>query len=155
MKLYRLETEQKLAISAEAAWDFFSDPSKLAEITPPSMGFEVSSELPPRMYAGMVVCYRVKPLFGVSVSWVTEITQVEEPRYFVDEQRLGPYRFWHHEHHFREVPGGVLARDLVHYALPPVPGAALAGRWLVAAKLREIFGYRRRVLAERFGAPPK
>ena len=151
MKLFTLEAEQRLPISLEEAWAFFSDPGNLAAITPPSLGFVVKSPLPPKMHPGMIVAYTIRPLFGVRVGWVTEITHVVEPHLFVDEQRFGPYRFWHHQHHFRQVPGGVEARDLVHYALPR---GARAGRWIVARQLREIFSFRRAALAEKFGTLP-
>jgi ligand-binding SRPBCC domain-containing protein len=149
MKLHLLEAEQKIPTTLERAWEFFSNAGNLAKITPPSLGFEVTSKLPERMHAGMIITYRVRPLFGVPVRWVTEITHVDEPRLFVDEQRFGPYRFWHHQHHFREIPGGVEVRDLVHYALPP--GAGPARAFLVAPRLEEIFAYRRQVLEKTFG----
>jgi ligand-binding SRPBCC domain-containing protein len=152
MKLYLFEACQNLPASIGAAWEFFADAGNLARITPPSLGFEVTSAPQERMYAGMIITYRVRPLFGVPVTWVTEITHVDEPRLFVDEQRFGPYRFWHHQHLFREIEGGVEARDLVHYALPP--GGFAAGPLLVAPRLREIFAYRREVLERTFGAWP-
>lgn len=149
MKLHLLEERQNLPVTIGEAWTFFSDPANLARITPPSLGFEVTSPPAERMYAGMIVTYRIRPFFGVRVSWVTEITHVDEPHLFVDEQRFGPYRFWHHQHLFREIEGGVEMRDLVHYALPPGGGAAR--RLLVAPRLREIFGHRREVLERTFG----
>jgi ligand-binding SRPBCC domain-containing protein len=149
MRLHLLEATQKLPISLDEAWSFFSSAANLAKITPPSLGFEVTSELPERVYAGLLITYRVRPLLGVPVRWVTEITHVEEPHRFVDEQRFGPYRFWHHQHLFRAVPGGVEVRDLVHYALPR--GGGPARRWLVAPRLGRIFAYRRQVLETTFG----
>ena len=150
MRLFSLRTRQRLPLSLAEAWDFFSDPANLQEITPPSMRFEITSEVPPRMYPGLIVTYRIRALWSISMNWVTEITHVDAPRYFVDEQRFGPYRFWHHQHHFEEVDGGVEMTDIVHYA-PPGPGAPLIDRLLVGPRLREIFGYRSEVLAERFG----
>jgi ligand-binding SRPBCC domain-containing protein len=150
MRLHRFDALQKLPVSIERAWDFFADARNLARITPPDMGFEVTSDLPGRMYAGMIITYRVRPLFGVAVRWVTEITHVDEPRMFVDEQRFGPYRFWHHQHLFREIPGGVEAQDIVHYALPP-GGGVLRGT-VVEPRLRQIFSYRKDVLERTFGA---
>ena len=157
MKLHVLERELRLPVTIGQAWEFFSDPRNLARITPPDMGFELTSPPPERMYAGMIITHRVRPLAGVPVTWVTEITHVDEPRLFVDEQRFGPYRFWHHQHLFREIPGGVEARDIVHYALPR--GAGPARALLVAPRLESIFDHRRRVLEETFGvyrepAPP-
>lgn len=149
MKLHLLEAEQKLPVTLAQAWDFFSNAANLARITPPSLGFEVTSKLPERVYAGLIITHRVRPLLGVPVQWVTEITHVDEPHRFVDEQRFGPCRFWHHQHLFREIPGGVEMRDIVHYALPR--GAGAARRWLVAPRLSEIFTYRTRVLEQTWG----
>ena len=152
MKLHRLETVQRLPVTLDEAWRYFSDAGNLAKITPPSLGFEVTSPLPGRVYAGLIITYRVRPLFGVPVNWVTEITHVDEPRLFVDEQRFGPYRFWHHQHFFREAAGGTEVRDLVHYALRGGPLAGLADALLVRRRLEEIFSFRREVLARMFGA---
>jgi ligand-binding SRPBCC domain-containing protein len=154
-QLRRLESCQQLPVSLVEAWDFFSRPEKLACITPPDLGFTVTSPLPERMYAGMIVCYRVSPFGGVRVPWVTEITHVREPEFFVDEQRSGPYRFWHHQHHFRAVAGGVEMTDLVHYQLPfGFVGDLLAGR-LVERRVAAIFDYRRRVLEGLFAPKGK
>jgi ligand-binding SRPBCC domain-containing protein len=102
------------------------------------------------MHAGLIITYRITPLLGIPVTWVTEITHVEEPRFFVDEQRFGPYRFWHHQHHFRPIDGGTEMEDVVHYA-PPSPAAPLLDRWLVGPRVQRIFDHRREALAERFG----
>ncbi len=151
MKLYRLRAVQRLRVSLEEAWEFFSDPGNLSAITPPWLGLQVTSALPPKMHPGMIITYRVRPLPGVSVPWVTEITHVVEPYLFVDEQRFGPYRFWHHQHHFREIQDGVEICDLVHYALPLGPVGRAVRRWLVGRRLEQIFAFRREVLEARFG----
>jgi ligand-binding SRPBCC domain-containing protein len=150
MRLHRLETVQRIPVPLALAWEFFSDARNLSRITPPSMGFQVTSPLPERVYPGLIIAYRVRPLLGVPLTWVTEITQVDPQRMFVDEQRIGPYRMWHHEHHFRAVDGGVEVRDLVHYALPP--GGGIAHRWMLAPRLAQIFAYRKQVLESTFGA---
>ncbi|SNB47263.1 Ligand-binding SRPBCC domain-containing protein [Geobacter sp. DSM 9736] len=147
MKVYRLERVQLLRTTVEEAWRFFSDPANLPLITPPSLGFRVTSPLPGRMYPGMLVTYTVTPFPPLRVVWVTEITHVSEPHYFVDEQRFGPYRLWHHEHHFRQAESGVEMADTVTYAL----GFGLAGRMaapFVAARLRQIFDFRHGVLSQ-------
>ncbi|MDA0350983.1 MAG: SRPBCC family protein [Chloroflexi bacterium] len=153
MGLHRFETVQTLPVGLAAAWDFFSDPKNLAVITPPEMSFEVTSPLPERVYAGLMVTYRVRPLLRIPVQWVTEITHVDEGRYFVDEQRLGPYRVWHHEHHFSEVAGGIEMRDIVHYAVPLGPLGDVLDRLVIGKRVEEIFAFRRRVLERRFGQP--
>jgi ligand-binding SRPBCC domain-containing protein len=147
-----METVQRIPATLADAWRFFSDARNLAKITPPKMGFQVLSPLPERVYARLIITYTVRPLFGVAINWVTEITHVDEPRLFVDEQRFGPYRFWHHQHHFAPVDGGVEMTDIVHYALPP--GGGLARNLIVAPRLREIFDYRRQVLERTFGTLP-
>lgn len=150
MRLYSLRRVQLLPVQMVTAWEFFSSPANLPLITPPNLAFEVTSPLPERMYPGMVITYRVSPFPGVKVPWVTEITHMTEPNYFVDEQRLGPYRFWHHQHHFRELSEGVEVTDLVHYALPLDP-LSRPMHFLVERRLDEIFNYRRRALTEQFG----
>ena len=150
-RLHRFECRQGLELPLDAAWGFFSRPDNLARITPPNLGFEVTSDLPERMYAGMIVSYRVCPFGNWRVPWVTEITHVREPEFFVDEQRSGPYRFWHHQHHFLATPGGIEMVDLVHYQLPfGRTGDLLAGK-MVERRLRSIFAYRRKALAQMFG----
>jgi len=151
MKPSALREVQRLPISLPEAWSFFSDPRNLPRITPPSLGLEVTSDLPGVMYPGMIITYRVRPIPWVSVGWVTEITHVREPVLFVDEQRFGPYRFWHHEHHFREVEGGVEMEDIVHYALPFGTIGRVFGGPLVRRRLEQIFSFRRRFLVREFG----
>jgi ligand-binding SRPBCC domain-containing protein len=151
MKPSALREVQRLPISLPEAWSFFSDPRNLPRITPPSLGLEVTSDLPGVMYPGMIITYRVRPIQWISVGWVTEITHVREPVLFVDEQRFGPYRFWHHEHHFREVEGGVEMEDIVHYALPFGTIGRVFGGPLVRRRLEQIFSFRRRFLGREFG----
>ncbi len=103
------------------------------------------------MYAGQVISYTVRPLAGIPMTWVTEITHVNTPNYFVDEQRFGPYAFWHHQHFLKEVPGGVEMRDIVHYALPLGLLGRLANSLLVKNKLQKIFDFRHKKLESLFG----
>ena len=148
---FRLEKIQQFPIELEAAWDFFSNPQNLKEITPPELHLVVKNELPSKMHSGTLICYRVKPLLGIPVHWVTEITHVEEGRLFVDVQRFGPYRFWHHQHHFLQIDGGVEMRDIIHYKLPLGPLSFLADSFVVSRQLHRIFSYREEALAQRFG----
>jgi ligand-binding SRPBCC domain-containing protein len=151
MKLNTIRRVQNLPVSLGKAWDFFSDPSKLAEITPAWLGLDVKSELPPRMHAGMVVRYTIRPFTGVSVQWITEITHAEEPFFFVDEQRFGPYKFWHHQHIFKETANGCEMTDQVDYALYGGFLGELVHSFYVRGRLEEIFDYRYKKLAEIFG----
>ncbi len=145
MALHTLERAQTLPTDLETTWAFFSDPRNLPAITPPWLGFSVRSPLPERMHPGMIASYKVSPFPLTTVSWITEITHVAEPFFFVDEQRFGPYRFWHHQHHFREVSGGVEMRDLVNYIIPYGVAGNLAASY-VKKQLREIFDFRHDVL---------
>jgi ligand-binding SRPBCC domain-containing protein len=151
MGVYQIHTSHFLPTSLEEAWAFISNPSNLKNITPETMGFEVVSEgLPEKMYPGMIITYSVKPLLGIKTTWVTEITHVQEMRYFVDEQRVGPYTLWHHEHHLEPVEGGVLMRDIVSYKPPFGILGRIANRLIIRKKLREIFQYREHALNKRF-----
>lgn len=151
MRLHRLETTQFLPIPPDDAWRFFSDPSNLPAITPPWLNLKPTSELPPRMHSGLIVTYEVAPFPRVRLPWVTEITHVVAGELFVDEQRSGPYRFWHHQHHFRAVPGGTEVRDILHYALPFGRAGDLLAARTVARRVNGIFEYRRAALDRRFG----
>ena len=151
MKLHRLQTVQRLPISLDEAWDFFSSPRNLRFITPPWLDFRITNEVPERMHTGAIITYTIRPMFGLPVGWVTEITHLDPPHFFVDEQRFGPYRLWHHQHFFRPIEGGIEAEDIVHYALPFGPLGSLVHRLTVHRRVQDIFAYRREVLTERFG----
>lgn len=150
MTLHTLEQEQLLPIGIEEAWEFFSSPANLNEITPADLGFEITSPPEPRMYDGQIITYRVRIAPLIHVPWVTEIKCVDEGRSFIDEQRFGPYKFWHHRHTFEATPGGTLMRDRIHYALPFGPLGTIAHALFVRRKLQWIFRYRKQILAKRF-----
>lgn len=136
----------------EEAWDFFSSPKNLAKITPPHMKFEIkyiSGE--EMMYAGQIIRYKLYPVPGIPVSWTTEITHVDEPNFFVDEQRFGPYALWHHQHRFKPVPGGIEMEDEVNYAIPFGVLGRLAQWLFVGKQVENIFDYRFKVLEQLFG----
>jgi ligand-binding SRPBCC domain-containing protein len=114
------------------------------------MGFRITSGTPGRMYEGQIITYRVSPFPGVRTNWVTEITQVSEGHYFVDEQRFGPYRMWHHEHRFEEQNGGVLMTDRVSYKLPFGFIGRMAHSLFVKNQLKQIFTFREAYLSQIF-----
>ena len=153
MKTYLLKTEQAIPISLDKAWDFFSSPLNLAKITPDGMGFKVTSEYSAetKMYAGMIITYKITPLFGIKMDWMTEITHVKDGEYFVDEQRFGPYALWHHEHHFKEIKGGVIMNDILNYAIPYGPIGRIANSILVKKQVTKIFAYREKAIEKMFG----
>lgn len=152
MAAHTIRTVQKIPVSLEEAWDFFSNPANLAAITPGDMGFTVISKYQgPLMYPGQIIEYKVKPIAGIPVYWMTEITHVDDRKFFVDEQRFGPYRLWHHQHHFKAIPGGVEMTDIIHYKNPFGLLGRLANKLFVSKKLQKIFEYRFRAVEERFG----
>ena len=146
--MYTLERTQRLPISIQEAWDFFQNPSNLATITPDYMGFDIMSEVPNEMYPGLFIHYRVSPLLGIKMNWVTEITHIVKGTSFVDEQRFGPYKMWHHLHKMEKVDGGVLMTDIVHFKLPFSLIAPIVYSLFVKRKLTEIFNYRTTKLDE-------
>ena len=102
------------------------------------------------MYAGMIITYKVYPVLGIPFNWVTEITQVKEKNFFIDEQRFGPYKFWHHQHHFNETDEGIEMEDIVTYALPFNPLSRPINTLTIGRKEKEIFKYREEVLSKLF-----
>jgi ligand-binding SRPBCC domain-containing protein len=151
MGIYRIHEKQLIAATIEDGWDFISNPENLSKITPDNMGFKITTlDLPEKMYPGMMISYRVKPLLGIPVTWVTEITHVQEQQYFVDEQRVGPYALWHHEHFIESTKDGLMMTDIVTYKLPLGFLGRIAHALFVRKQLRRIFEYRRAVLEKRF-----
>ena len=142
MSLQTLKREQTLPVSMEKAWDFFSDPENLNEITPEDMTFRIMSTLPEKMYEGMLIHYKISPFLSIPMDWVTEITHIREKEFFIDEQRIGPYRIWHHEHHFRKTENGILMTDLLNYDVGMGVLGSIAGAVFVHRKVRSIFDYR-------------
>ena len=148
--MYQLKRTQFVKADLATCWDFFSSPKNLQVITPDYMGFKVLTEVPEKMYEGLMISYKVSPVAKIPMNWVTEIKYVHDGEFFVDEQRTGPYKIWHHEHHFKSVEGGVEMTDIVSYELP----LGILGRfahWLFVHKqLESIFAYRFKKVDELF-----
>ena len=149
--IFTLEAKQFINIPIEQAWDFFSSPANLSKITPSHMGFEITSELAEKMHAGQIITYRVGLLPGVKSNWVTEITHVDEQKFFVDEQRYGPYSMWHHEHRLTPIEGGTMMDDIISYKPPFGPLGSLANELFIKRQLHQIFAYRRMAIRKLFG----
>jgi ligand-binding SRPBCC domain-containing protein len=152
MKIYTLHKKQKLPISIEKAWAFLSNPKNLKIITPDYMSFNILSGAEKPMFAGQIIQYIVTPILGIKTKWVTEITQVKEYEYFVDEQRFGPYALWHHKHFIKEINEGIEMEDIIDYKIPMGILGQIAHPILVKPKLEEIFAYRQKKLIALFGA---
>ena len=145
-----LKVSQEFDITLNKAWDFFSNPKNLSEITPSNMGFNITSEIPNQMYVGQIVTYRVAPILGIKLNWVTEITHINNKMFFVDEQRFGPYIMWHHEHLFLQKGDKVEMTDKVSFKVP----FGILGRIMtpifVIPQLKKIFNYRYKLLEQKF-----
>ena len=141
--IYQFKTKQLLKSDLETVWDFVSSPRNLKKITPPYMGFDITSkDLPIKMYPGMIISYKVSPLLSIPTTWVTEITQVEKHKFFIDEQRVGPYTMWHHQHFLEETKDGILMTDIVTYKPPFGILGSIANSLFIKKKLKSIFDYR-------------
>jgi ligand-binding SRPBCC domain-containing protein len=153
MAFYQFERTQKVNASKEEIWDFISSPANLKEITPAYMGFDITSKkTSEKMYEGMLISYQVKPLLGIKTNWVTEITHIKEGHSFIDEQRMGPYKMWHHQHFIEEIPNGVLMKDIVSYIPPLGILGAIANQLIIKNKLEQIFAFRKEALDKKYGA---
>ncbi len=152
MAFYQSVFTQKIPASMEDVWAFISSPHNLKDITPAYMRFEVTSKGDTsKMYPGMIITYNVRPLLGIKLKWMTEITHVEPMKYFVDEQRSGPYAIWHHQHHIEPIEGGVLMTDIVTYAPPLGFLGAIANSLFINKQLQDIFNFRTKAVDEKFG----
>lgn len=153
MGFYQFFTTQKIPSNLDTVWGFISSPSNLKKITPDHMGFDIiTPELPDKMYPGMIIAYKVSPILGIKMTWVTEITHVREREFFVDEQRVGPYSIWHHEHHVKSIDGGVLMTDIVSYKPPFGILGTIANELFIRKQLKSIFDYREKAVNDIFGS---
>jgi ligand-binding SRPBCC domain-containing protein len=147
MSYFQFTRYQHLKANINELWDFISSPENLKKITPKYMGFDIISDnLPEKMYKGMVIAYKVRPILGLNATWVTEITHVKELEYFVDEQRIGPYKLWHHQHFLIPEKDQVIMKDIVTYTPPFGIIGYLANKMIIRKKLVEIFDYRQKTL---------
>lgn len=155
MATFSLKTVQLIPVDIDTAWEFFSNPANLQAITPNNLGFKIlSKHHGDKMYPGQIIEYKVSPVLGIPMYWMTEITHVKDKQFFVDEQRFGPYQLWHHQHHFKIVEGGVEMTDIVHYRNPLGFLGNIANSLFVKAQLKQIFEFRFKVVEERFGKWP-
>jgi len=151
--MYQLKRSQNIPATLVEAWNFFSKPDNLARITPSYMNFNILAKSDAgEMYPGMIISYTVSPLLNVTIKWATEITQVKEYRYFIDNQIKGPYRIWHHEHHFKEVEGGIEMKDILFYEVRYGLIGYFLHEFFIKKRIEEIFNYREHKIKELFGS---
>ena len=150
MSLTQLFYEQKINTDLDNLWKFISSPKNLSKITPSYMDFKILSKVPNEMYEGLIISYTVKPILGLKMNWVTEITHIKDKKYFVDEQRKGPYKMWHHEHKLIETDNGIIMKDIISY----IPPFGIFGKILnilfIKKQVEGIFKYRTQVLNKIF-----
>lgn len=152
MRVKRKEWTQLIPRPIEEVWHFFSRPENLMKITPKGVFKSIQTDISEvEMYEGMIVQYTIAPVLNIPMNWVTEITHIKDKTYFIDEQRFGPYAFWHHQHHFEEIDGGTKMKDILHYKVPlPVLGN-IANGLFVERQVEQIFGYRDQAVKDIFG----
>ncbi len=151
MKIYKKEWKQTIPGSLDEIWNFFSRPENLDELTPKDMKFQILTDIKDRpMYEGMLIQYKVSPLLNIKMNWTTEITNIKDKSYFIDQQRFGPYQLWHHQHHFKEVKEGILMTDILHYAIGYSFIGNIANALFVSGRIQEIFDYRYQKVEELF-----
>ena len=152
MSIHRLCQSQKLHIPISDAWEFLSNPKNLNEITPPELKFRILSGADQPMFEGQIIVYKIRIAPMIWQRWVTEIKTVDPGRSFIDEQRFGPYKFWHHRHLLEAQGKHTIMHDEIHYGLGFGPFGEIAHAAYVRRKLRSIFACRRDVLEKRFNA---
>lgn len=150
--MYTITAKQFVALSPEKAWDFFSQPSNLKELTPPEMNMRMLNEQQLEMYPGMIISYKVSPLLGISLPWSSEITQVKKGEYFIDSMIEGPFKIWHHQHFFKGVEGGTEITDIVNYQVPLGILGKLFHPLIVKQRVAGIFEYRNKRIKEIFSS---
>jgi ligand-binding SRPBCC domain-containing protein len=151
-RLYSISGKQNIPIYLDQAWDYISSPENLKEITPENFNFQIISKKPAeKMHKGMIIEYKVSPVLGIKMKWVSEITAIEEKKFFIDEQRKGPFSYWHHQHLLKEINGGVEMTDIIHYRLPFGFIGDIAQIIIVKKQIKDLFDYRFKKLEDKFG----
>ena len=150
MRLTQLYFEQKINTDINKLWNFISSPKNLSKITPDYMDFKILSEIPNEMYEGLIISYTVRPILGLKLNWVTEITHIKNNKYFIDEQRHGPYKMWHHEHILEETSDGIIMRDKLSYIPPFGIFGQILNKLFIKRQINRIFEYRTKILDEIF-----
>jgi len=150
-KIHRITTTQNLPVKLDKAWAFFSSPKNLATITPDALNFKILSGADKKIFPGQIIQYKVNPLPIFTSTWVTEITYVQDQKYFVDEQRYGPYEFWHHKHFFKAIENGTQIIDVVDFKVSFGWLGRKLSNQLIKRELKKIFTYRNDKLIGLFG----
>jgi len=146
LKIHRIQQSQFLPLTLDEAWLFFATPKNLEAMTPPFLNFRILSDVPDVVHSGLMIEYRIRAVFGIPMRWLTEIKHVEKRTRFVDEQRIGPFPFWYHEHRFEAVEGGMMPWGILGRFI----------HWIfIRGRLLEIFRFRKSFLSQRFSKTTK
>ncbi|WP_432742363.1 SRPBCC family protein [Methylobacter sp. G7] len=151
MKIYQLYRRQQLNLTVQEAWEFFSSPYNLNDITPAFFHVAITAKVPEKIYAGLLLSYQMQAVLGISMTWLSEISHCDEPKRFVYEQRIGPFKFWSHEVCLTEMHNGIVLEDIMFYAMPFGWLGQLINSVLIASKLECIFDTRRDYLQHKWG----
>ena len=151
MNIYQLYRQQALKLSRQEAWDFFSSPYYLNQITPDFFNVEITSKVPAKIYAGLLISYKMKAVFGMPMAWLSEVSQCDEPQRFVYQQAIGPFKFWSHEVRLSEADDHILMEDIVFYAMPWGWLGQVLHTLLIGKKLQQIFDTRQQYLQAKWG----
>jgi ligand-binding SRPBCC domain-containing protein len=138
-------------MTIQDAWSFFSSPYHLNDITPDFFHVTITSKVPEKIYAGLMISYQMKAVFGIPMNWLSEVSHCDEPKRFVYEQRIGPFKFWSHEVCLTQQQNGLLLEDIMFYAMPVGWLGQLINTVLIADKLNRIFDTRHTYLQSKFG----
>lgn len=152
MKLERIQTIQRLPIQIEEAWDFFTSPKNLSLITPHWLDYRLNLDPPEYLHPGTIISASIRPIPVISTSWISEITHIRPPQFYITEQRVGPFKLWHHEHHFRAIDEGVEIEDIIMYGMHFGMIGSFVHNVYLRKRLHEIFSYRAQTLEQRFGS---
>ena len=152
MKLERIQTVQRLPIQLEEAWDFFTSPKNLRLITPHWLDFQLNQEPPEYMHPGTIISATIRPFPVYSTNWISEITHIRPPQFYITEQRFGPFKMWHHEHHFTAIDDGVEIEDIIMYGMHFGKIGSLFHNVFIRKKLHDAFSFRAQALEQRFGS---
>lgn len=152
MKLERIQTIQRLPIQIEEAWDFFTSPKNLRLTTPHWLDFRLTSDPPEYLHPGTIVSATIRPFPVISTDWISEITHIRPPQFYITEQRFGPFKMWHHEHHFRAIDDGVEVEDIILYGMHFGMIGSMVHNLFIRKRLHEAFSFRAQALEQRFGS---
>jgi len=151
MSYTQIIRKQTIKSDIDSIWKFISSPKNLELITPKWMNFKVTSKnIDQNMYPGMIITYNITPFLNLKMVWITEITHIEDHKLFIDEQRIGPYKMWHHEHRFDQIDDGIIMTDTITYVPPFGLLGMVANILFIKKRIKKIFDHRQYIIEKIF-----